>query len=143
MTFLADLQELVECQSPSEDIAACTKVVDLALHISARNLSQPARITNAGGRPVFWWGAEKPEVVLLCHLDTVWPTDSYLPLWRVDGDQIFGPGIFDMKAGFLQAMYAIKDIPQDFEKVALIGTTDEEIGSHSSRELIETLAKSA
>jgi glutamate carboxypeptidase len=143
MTFLADLQELVECQSPSEDLAACSKVVELAVQIAARNLPSAARITQEGGRPVFWWGSQTPEVVLLCHLDTVWPTDSYLPLWRVDGDQIFGPGIFDMKAGFLQAMYAIKDIPNAFEKIALIGTTDEEVGSHSSRELIERLAKSA
>jgi len=48
-----------------------------------------------------------------------------------------------MKAGFLQAMYAIKDIPSAFEKIALVGTTDEEIGSKSSRALIETLARNA
>ena len=74
MTFLADLQELVECQSPSEDIASCTKVVELAVKIAARNLPHAAQISQAGGRPVFWWGAEAPEVVLLCHLDTVWPS---------------------------------------------------------------------
>ena len=143
MTFLSDLQKLVECQSPSEDIAACSEVVDLAVKICADNLPQDARIITEGGRPVFWWGATNPEVVLLCHLDTVWPIDSYLPLWRVEGDQIFGPGIFDMKAGFLQAMYALKEIHNASEKVALIGTTDEEIGSHSSRALIERLAKSS
>ena len=143
MTFLGDLQELVELQSPSEDLAACARVVDLAVVIAARNLQEPARVTQAGGRPVFWWGSDKPEVVLLCHLDTVWPIDSYLPLWRVEGDQIFGPGIFDMKAGFLQAMYAIKEIPNASQKIALIGTTDEEIGSHASRQLIEDLARSA
>ena len=143
MTFLSDLQELVECQSPSEDIAACIAVIDLALKLSARNLPEPAERLESGGRPVFWWGAKDPQIVLLCHLDTVWPIDSYLPLWRVEGDQIFGPGIFDMKGGFLQAMYALKEIPTAFEKVALVGTTDEETGSHASRELIERLAKSA
>ena len=143
MTFLADLKELVEFQSPSEDLTACTGVIDLAVQIAARNLPEPAQVTSAGGRPVFWWGSQNPEIVLLCHLDTVWPIDSYLPLWREDGDQIFGPGIFDMKAGFLQAMYAIKGISSAFEKIALIGTTDEEIGSHASRELITRLAKSA
>ena len=143
MTFLGDLQELVELQSPSEDLAACARVVDLAVVIAARNLQEPAQVTEAGGRPVFWWGSDKPEVVLLCHLDTVWPIDSYLPLWRVEGDQIFGPGIFDMKAGFLQAMYAIKEIPNASQKIALVGTTDEEIGSHASRQLIEDLARSA
>ncbi len=143
MTFLGDLQELVELQSPSEDLGACARVVDLAVAIAARNLQEPARVTEAGGRPVFWWGSDKPEVVLLCHLDTVWPIDSYLPLWRVEGDQIFGPGIFDMKAGFLQAMYAIKEIPNASQKIALVGTTDEEIGSHASRQLIEDLARNA
>lgn len=143
MTFLADLQELVELQSPSEDLGACARVVELAVEIAARNLSEPAKVIEAGGRPVFWWGSENPEVVLLCHLDTVWPIDSYLPLWREEGDQIFGPGIFDMKAGFLQAMYAIKEIPNASSKIALVGTTDEEIGSRASRELIEDLARGA
>ncbi len=143
MNFLADLQELVECESPSEDLAACHQIIDLAVEISARNLNQSATRTESGGRPIFWWGAPKPEIVLLCHLDTVWPRGSYLPLWRVDGDQIFGPGIFDMKAGFLQAMYALKSIPNAYEKVALVATTDEEIGSRASRPLIEELARSA
>ena len=143
MTFLADLRELVELQSPSEDLEACARVVDLAVTIAGRNLAEPARVTQAGGRPVFWWGAEKPDLVLLCHLDTVWPHDSYLPLWKEEGDRIFGPGIFDMKAGFLQAMYAVKEIPGAASKVAIVGTTDEEIGSHASRALIEELAKGA
>jgi glutamate carboxypeptidase len=141
MTFLADLRELVEFQSPSEDLEACQGVVNLAVEIAARNLPQPAEVTSAGGRPVFWWGSKSPEVVLLCHLDTVWPIDSYLPLWRQEGDQIFGPGIFDMKSGFLQSMYALKEIPGAHTKVALIGTTDEEIGSRASRTLIEDLAR--
>ena len=143
MTFLSDLQKLVECQSPSEDIAACIEVVNLAVKICADNLPHDAQVVSEGGRPVFWWGAKAPEVVLLCHLDTVWPTDSFLPLWRVDGDKIFGPGIFDMKAGFLVAMYSLKEIHGAFEKIALVGTTDEEIGSHSSRALIERLAISS
>ena len=143
MTFLSDLQELVECQSPSEDLDACGRVVELATEMAAKNLPGRAEITSEGGRPVFWWGSKNPEVVLLCHLDTVWPMDSFLPLWKVDGDQIHGPGIFDMKAGFLTAMYALKNIDGAAEKVALIGTTDEEIGSHSSRALIERLAKGA
>jgi len=142
MTFLSDLQQLVECQSPSEDLRACEAVTQLAVEICATNLAHPAKVITESGRPVFWWGSDNPEIVLLCHLDTVWPIDSYLPLWRVSGDQIFGPGIFDMKAGFLIAMYALKEIPHAEEKIALIGTTDEEIGSHASRSLIQRLAQS-
>ena len=143
MTIIADLQALVECQSPTEDLAACRSVVDLAAQIAARVLPTPAEIIEESGRPVFWWGSQNPKIVLLAHLDTVWPHNSYLPLWKVEGDIAKGPGVFDMKAGFLQAMYAVADIPGASDSVALIATTDEEVGSQTSRALIERLAKGA
>ena len=80
MTFLAELQELVECQSPTEDLDSCVQVINLATEIVNKNLSTPAKIMTEQGRPVMWWGSENPKVVLLTHLDTVWPKDSYLPL---------------------------------------------------------------
>lgn len=143
MTFLAELRELVECQSPTEDLEACTKVINLAKEIVDRNCEIPAKILFENGRPVLWWGSENPRVVLLTHLDTVWPIDSYLPLWRVDGDKVFGPGTFDMKAGFLQAVHALRGIVGAEKSVALIATTDEEVGSQTSRALIERVSKSA
>ncbi len=143
MTFLAELRELVECQSPTEDLEACTKVINLAKEIVDRNCEIPAKILIENGRPVLWWGSENPRVVLLTHLDTVWPIDSYLPLWRVDGDKVFGPGTFDMKAGFLQAVHALRGIVGAEKSVALIATTDEEVGSQTSRNLIERVSKSA
>ena len=143
MTFLADLQRLVEIQSPSEDLDACRSVIALAIEIATERLGSPAKIFEENGRPVFWWGAEDPSIVILTHLDTVWPIDSFLPLWQVDGDKISGPGIFDMKTGFLQAMYAIADIADASTKVALIATTDEELGSQTSRELIKRVSAKA
>ena len=143
MTFLAELKELVECQSPTEDLSACENVINLAKEIVDRNLSIPSRTFVENGRPALWWGSENPKIVLLTHLDTVWPVDSYLPLWRVDGDKIFGPGTFDMKAGFLQAVYALKEIKGAEKSVALIATSDEEVGSQTSRALIERVSKSA
>ncbi len=143
MTFLSDLQQLVECQSPSEDLVACEAIIELAVKICDEHLSGPAKIFEESGRPVFWWGSDKPEIFLLCHLDTVWPIDSYLPLWRTDGEKIYGPGIFDMKAGFLIAMHALKEIPHADKKIALVATTDEEIGSHASRSLIQRIAKTS
>ena len=142
-TYLAELRELVECQSPTEDLGACTNVIKLAADILERNLSTQAEITSENGRSVLWWGSKNPKVVLLTHLDTVWPIDSYLPLWREDGDKIFGPGIFDMKAGFLQAVYALKNIEGAESHVALIATTDEEVGSQTSRSLIERVSREA
>ena len=80
---------------------------------------------------------------MLCHLDTVWPHNSFNPTWLIDGDNAKGPGVFDMKAGFIQAMYALKGIAGAQSKVALVATTDEETGSATSKKLIERLAKDA
>jgi glutamate carboxypeptidase len=140
---IKDIQRLVECQSPTEDLAACVKVVELAVEISAQVLEIPAKLITENDRPVFWWGAEKPKIVLLCHLDTVWPHNSFNPTWVIDGDNAKGPGVFDMKAGFIQAMYALKGITGAQSKVALVASTDEETGSATSKKLIERLARDA
>lgn len=138
--MLAAIEALVKCESPSEDLDACRSVVSLASDIATRVLGTPAQIKEIEGRPVFWWGSEQPKVLVLAHLDTVWPIGSFTPLWSVEGDVVRGPGVFDMKAGFVQALYALKGIDGD---VALVATTDEEIGSHKSKELIKQLATGA
>ena len=139
--MLADLKLLVECESPTEDLPACNRVVSVASEISKRVLGDPGSIIQEQGRPVLWIGSKTPEIVLLCHLDTVWPIGSFIPLWKVDGDVVSGPGCYDMKAGFIQALYAMKNL--DLTKVALIATSDEETGSGTTRELIENVSKKA
>jgi len=141
--MLAAIEALVRCESPTEDLAACQNVVRLASDIATRVLGTPAQIKEIKGRPVFWWGANQPEILLLAHLDTVWPHGSYQPLWEVNGDVVRGPGVFDMKAGFVQALYALKDIDGVGDRVALVATTDEETGSFASRELIMELSAAA
>ena len=138
--MLAALEALVRCESPTEDLEACREVVRLASDIATRVLGIPAQIKEIEGRPVFWWGDEEPDVLILAHLDTVWPHASYQPLWEVKGDVLRGPGTFDMKAGFIQALYALKGIDGS---VALVATTDEETGSHASKALIKKLAAQA
>lgn len=138
--MLPAIEALVKCESPSEDIDACRAVVKLASDIATRVLGTPAQIKEIEGRPVFWWGSERPKVLILAHLDTVWPIGSFSPLWSVEGDVVRGPGVFDMKAGFVQALYALKGIDGD---VALVATTDEEIGSHKSKALIQDLSSTA
>ena len=143
MTALIDIQRLVECESPTEDLASCNQVIDLAIEISNKLLKTPATKINENGRPVFWWGAKDPKIVLLCHLDTVWPKGSFQPTWKIEADIATGPGVFDMKAGFIQALYAVSQVSGAQENVALVATTDEETGSATSKELIERLAKTA
>ncbi|HEY3293385.1 MAG TPA: M20/M25/M40 family metallo-hydrolase [Candidatus Nanopelagicaceae bacterium] len=139
-TALEAIEILVRCESPTEDLAACNEVMGLAADIAQKVLGVPAQIRQINGRPVFWWGAEKPEIVLLGHLDTVWPKGSFQPLWEVKADVARGPGIFDMKAGFIQALYALKGISGS---VALVATSDEESGSATSKELIQELSRGA
>ena len=140
LPMLAALEALVRCESPSDDLGACRSVVTLASDIATRILGVPAQIKEIEGRPVFWWGAESPDVVVLAHLDTVWPIGSYQPIWEIKGDVLRGPGTFDMKAGFIQALYALKGIEGS---VALIATTDEETGSHCSKALIKEVSSRA
>ena len=138
--MLQALEALVRCESPSEDLSACRKVIALANEIATKELGKAAEIMEVNGRPVFWWGDKNPKVVLLAHLDTVWPIGSFDPIWQIDGDVLRGPGTFDMKVGFIQALFALKDVAGS---VALIATTDEEIGSQTSRELIKEVSKNA
>lgn len=87
------------------------------------------------------------SVLLLAHLDTVWPAGEALHRpFRSSGDRLTGPGIFDMKAGLVQALYAIQalqEVAAVSGPVTLLVTSDEETGSRSSRELIEVEARRA
>ena len=139
--MLQDLKALVECESPTEDLEACNRVIELAGKISERVTGIKGDLIQEMGRPVFWLGSKSPKVALLAHLDTVWPIGSFKPLWKIEGDLVKGPGCYDMKAGFIQALYAMKELDQN--QVALIATTDEETGSATSRDLIERVSKGA
>lgn len=143
MTALTDLKRLVECESPTEDLVACNQVVDLAIEITNSLLKVKAEKVMENGRPVYWWGSKSPKIVLLCHIDTVWPKGSFTPTWQVNGDVATGPGVFDMKAGFIQALYSLVGIEHLENQVALVATTDEETGSATSKDLIARLAKAA
>ena len=143
MTALTDLKRLVECESPTEDLVACNQVVDLAIEITNSLLKVKAEKVMENGRPVYWWGSKSPKIVLLCHIDTVWPKGSFTPTWKVNGDVATGPGVFDMKAGFIQALYSLVGIEHLENQVALVATTDEETGSATSKDLIVRLAKAA
>lgn len=88
------------------------------------------------------WGEEAPGVLALSHLDTVHPMGfiERLP-FRIDGDSAFGPGIYDMKGGAYLAYDAFRRICADDARSPLgitpLYSSDEEIGSPTSRALIE------
>ena len=136
------VRRLVEISSPTEDIDACRKVIAEANAILTELLGTPGEVHDVLGRPTLRWGSATPRVLLLTHLDTVWPHGSFEPLWQVSGDVIRGPGVFDMKAGFVQAAYALQSL-SDRNGVTILATTDEETGSECSKALIEEIASGA
>ena len=138
--MLSALEKLVRLESPTEDLAACREVMECASEIAESVLGKPAEIREINGRPVFWWGVANPDVVVLAHLDTVWPKGSFQPLWSVKDNAATGPGVFDMKAGFIQALYAMVGIDGS---VALVATSDEESGSATSKDFIKDISAKA
>lgn len=139
------VEALVTVESPSEDVAACAAVAQEAIGIVEGWLPEPARIEEHGGRPVWRWGPDRPRVLLLGHLDTVWPLGSLARLrFAVEGDRLRGPGVFDMKAGVVQGWAALVLAGVDEgSDVGMVLTTDEEIGSHASREVIRRASERA
>jgi glutamate carboxypeptidase len=141
---IAELEALVQAESPSADddlTATATRLVDdlLLEHLGSRG-----RWIAEGARGhLLWSGGGPTKVLLVGHVDTVWPvgTAARWP-FSVQGDRATGPGCFDMKAGLVQGIYALAGL-DDLEGVALVVTTDEEVGSPTSRVLIEQAAAGA
>ena len=88
------------------------------------------------------------RIMLLCHMDTVWPkgTIDDRP-FTVNGGLAYGPGILDMKAGIAIALHALETLRtngvQPKHKIKIVLNSDEETGSPSSRRLIEEEARKA
>jgi glutamate carboxypeptidase len=94
------------------------------------------------------WGQDRPGILVLSHLDTVHPLGfiERLP-FRIEGDSAFGPGIYDMKGGAYLAYHAFRQLCASPERSALgvtqLYVSDEEIGSPTSRALIEAEGRKA
>ncbi len=139
------VEALVSVESPSDDVGACLAVVQEAVGILAGWLPEPARVEEHNGRPAWRWGPKHPRILLLGHLDTVWPmgTIDRIPFSN-DGERLRGPGVFDMKAGVVQGWAALALIEATEQSgVGMLLTTDEEIGSPASRALISSASARA
>ena len=134
--LLDDIRELVECESPSADLAAVARSAEVVARVGARRLGvEPERIVIDGRTHLCWrLGSGPSRVLVLGHHDTVWPIGSLAthPCTLEDG-VLRGPGCFDMLAGLVMAFHALAGI----DGVTLLVTGDEELGSPSSRGLIE------
>ena len=144
--MLALLKKLVETESPSHEKAAVDRVGALVAE-ECRSLEAQVEVhpqLSAGDQVEARWGAGTDGILLLCHMDTVFPLGTLLkmPYYEKD-DRVYGPGVSDMKGGIvvaLTAMAAARLSGKLTHPVTALFTTDEETGSETSRALIEKLA---
>ena len=140
--MLDDLRTLVEIESPSLDIAALQASAEVLAAMIERLLGTPASLIESPVGPhVHWSGGGEPKVLLLGHHDTVFPIGALVdrPFTIADG-RVTGPGVFDMLAGIVQALHGLAAL-EDLSGVELLFSSDEEVGSGTSRELIEDRAR--
>ena len=148
--ILQTLQRIVELESFSSDKASLDA---LGAYIKARLETLGARVevipqADAGDHLLAEIGEGPDQQLILCHMDTVWPggTIQQRP-FRVESGLAYGPGILDMKAGIaitLHALRALKTLNREPQhRVRLLFNSDEELGSLTSRSLIETEAKNS
>ena len=138
------VRTLVGCESPSADHAAVARSAEVVAALGERQLGMaPERFVIDGVTHLRWRFGGETRVLLLAHHDTVWPigTIERIP-FAISGDVMTGPGCFDMKVGLAMALHVIASL-DDRDGVTLLVTGDEEVGSPSSRRLIEDTARGA
>jgi glutamate carboxypeptidase len=142
-------RDLVGCESPSTDRVAlenCAALLAGRLRAAGANVTRLPGGSTADHVLAEWPGAG-PRVLLVGHFDTVWPVGqaARMPIREADG-RLFGPGVLDMKAGLAIGVTAARVVVSAMEPTArphlrLLATSDEEVGSATSRDAIERLAR--
>lgn len=149
--MLQGLRVWVEQESPTWDTAAVNAMLDLA----AREMAiMGATIERIAGRQGFGGCIRarfphpkfgEPGILIAGHLDTVHPVGTLQKLpWRREGNKCFGPGIFDMKGGNYLSLEAIRQLARASIAtplpITVLFTPDEEVGTPSTRDIIEAEA---
>ena len=152
-TILDGIRQWVEIETPTE---APEQVNRLASLVAEGYRGLPATIERIAGKDGCGdhllarssWGRDQPGILVLSHLDTVHPMGfiERLP-FRIEGDSAFGPGIYDMKGGAYLAYHAFRELLAMGARsplgVTQLYVSDEEIGSPTSRALIEAEGQKA
>ncbi|MFJ2706086.1 M20 family metallopeptidase [Streptomyces sp. NPDC087428] len=135
--MLADLAELVRCESFSADHAAVARSAEVVGALGRRLLGAGPETIVIDGVTHLRWTFGTPRVLLIGHHDTVWPMGSIESHpWSVADGIARGPGVLDMKAGLVQMFHALASLPSP-DGVGILINGDEEVGSTTSRQLIE------
>ena len=151
--ILSGIQRWVETESPTSDKVAVNRMIDM---VQADVAGLPVAVERVPGKGGFadnlivrnQAAGDRAGILILSHIDTVHPLGTLAgPLpFRRDGDRVYGPGLFDMKGGAYLALEAFRQVAQAGSAklpVTYLFTPDEEVGSPTSRHLIEAEAKKA
>ena len=149
--MISGIQRWVEAESPTRDKAAVNRMVDL---VQADVTGLDVTVERVPGKSGFAdnlivrnaAAGDGKGILILSHIDTVHPIGTLAgPLpFRRDGDRLYGPGLFDMKGGAYLALEAFRQVAKAKSAklpVTYLFTPDEEVGSPTSRALIEAEAK--
>jgi len=150
--MLSTLQGLVLAESPSLEKAPadrCCEILAAEWRKRGASVERIAQKQRGDQLRVTWWAQKsRPagQLLVLGHYDTVYSSGTLAKMpFRVSGGKAYGPGIFDMKAGLTQALFALETLQQTRAplryRLVFLCTSDEEIGSDASRKLIETEAR--
>jgi glutamate carboxypeptidase len=144
--MLRDLGAFVELESPSDDKARLDEFSRFLSGYLGRMLGVEAQVlpeTHAGNHLRVELGPKdgSAPILVLGHFDTVWPAGTLTEMpFQSDGDVARGPGIFDMKAGLVQGIWGLRALQAKAPlrtPVVLLMNSDEELGSRTSRPIIE------
>lgn len=135
--ILLDIKELVAAESPSMNKAAVDRCGEVLQSLFAKRLGVEAEIDEQpeyGNHLKFTLGSGDEQTVLLGHFDTVW--DEGELVMREEDGKLYGPGVLDMKAGLVQAIWAVRALQQHDllagKRIVFLCGSDEEVGSPSS-----------
>jgi glutamate carboxypeptidase len=131
------LRELVEIESPTGDTSEIQERMEAELRATG------AHVEPRGQHLYATVEGEAPPLLLLGHVDTVWPRGTLAQMpFRLDGDRAYGPGVYDMKGGLVVLLEALRRT-ETRHAIRVVVNADEEIGSPESRPLLEEAAKGA
>ncbi|MGL4439414.1 MAG: M20 family metallopeptidase [Bosea sp. (in: a-proteobacteria)] len=145
------LIDWVALESPTRHISGVNAMMDLVVAAVAETPIAVERIVGRDGlgdAVILRAGPQlrQPGLLVLSHLDTVHPVGTAareLPI-RIEGDRLYGPGVYDMKGGAWFALEAFKDAARTVQTpISFLFTPDEEIGSPTTRSIIEAEARKA
>jgi len=146
--LIETIEALVRLESPTTDKSAvdrCGRELESRLTAIGGRVTRLPRVER-GDHLLAEYGCGASQLLLLGHFDTVWPIGQLerMPLALTDG-RLHGPGVFDMKAGIAIGMLAVRAVIETgaplARRIVMLWTTDEEVGSQTSRSALEEEAR--